>query len=178
MNISKKDTKSKNVVIPSEKMDGIIERTKGAIERINNNIYGEIKHPLATANQINNAYKHPFHENYKEEVMDTIDRLDVLEYDTDLFQNDVKNRSDISISQDNYERGEDFNIDMKDYDNFIIKIEDLVITDDKVLGKLRDSLLCIEFKVPLYKSESKLNEPGNQAGIFYDTFKYFKNITV
>jgi hypothetical protein len=97
-----------------------------------------------------------------------LDKLDVLEYDTEMavHNNDNRGNYNISISQDTIEKA-DFNIDMKDYDNFILKIEDLIVTDDKVLSKLKDN-------VPLFKADSNNTNKeanNNENGVFYDTFK-------
>jgi hypothetical protein len=34
-------TKARNLIIPPTKMDGIMERVKGAINRVESNVYGE-----------------------------------------------------------------------------------------------------------------------------------------
>jgi hypothetical protein len=55
-----------------------------------------------------------------------------------------------------------------------LKIEDVIVTDDKILSKLKDNLLYLECKVPLFKTDSNNTNKeanNNENGVFYDTFK-------
>jgi hypothetical protein len=161
-----KEPKARNLIIAPDRVEGIMEKTKGLLSRIENNLYGE-KVPIVLENQ--GTYFNPFQasQNKKEEYLNTLDRLDVLEYDTEIVPT-VKPVDNISASEDTIER-EDFNIDMKDYDNFILKIEDLIITDEKTLNLFKNNLLYLEFKVPLFKLDT--HDPSNPSGVYYDTFK-------
>jgi hypothetical protein len=116
-------------------------------------------------------FQNNLHPQKKDDYLDTLDKLDVLEYDTEMGVNNNDHRGD--YNKDTIEK-EDFNIDMKDYDNFILKIEDLIVTDDKMLSKLKDNLLYLECKVPLFKADkNKTNKEANnnENGVFDDTFK-------
>jgi hypothetical protein len=171
-------SKARNLIIPPDRVDGIMEKTKGILNRIDSNLYGD-KVPIILPEPSNNAYVNPFQATgnnmKKEDYLDTLDKLDVLEYETEFMhqygEHNNKNDVNISASQETIER-EDFNIDMKDYDNFILKIEDLIITDDKTLGLFKNVPLYLECRVPLFKINSGTIEPGcNPNSIYYDTFK-------
>jgi hypothetical protein len=138
-----------------EIVDNMMQRTKNLIDNINvtpiDNVIFERK-----------GYIDPFQrENIRIDDFDTIDKLAVLEYESECCQKREVN--EISISQEN--EPHEFNIDIREYDNFILKIDNLVISDQKMLSQLRDNLLYLECKVPLFKRKDETN------GVYYDTFK-------
>lgn len=131
-------------------LDDVLEKGKKILDYFNNNNHQEI------------TYQNPFTLKAPEDEVDSIDRINLLEYS--LLGNEEKKKvekneiSDYEVS-DHYEgRNSVFNI--KDFNNFIFKIEDLVLQNDKY----KKDLLYIECKVPLFPSNGKL---------IYDTFKYF-----
>jgi hypothetical protein len=149
--------KAKKLMVLEEKVDGIMGRTKDLVNRINNNLYSEIPVTIPTQK----TYVNPFVAS-NEEYLDTLDKLNVLEYDIETIE-----ERNLSMSDDTVDR-EDLAIDIKHYDTLILKIEDLVMTDDRTLGQFKNNLLYIECRVPLFKAER--TAIGN-TDVFYDTFK-------
>ena len=128
-----------------------------------------------------NLYTNPFSTVKKEidecEEMDTLDRIELLEYSQEFkFTKDkLKEKDSISISNDsNFFSNNHNEMNIKDYDNFILKIEDLSILDEKVLNQLKQNLIYIECRVPLFKSDDMNNDINTP--LFYDTFKYIRLI--
>jgi hypothetical protein len=154
----------KNKPQPGEtKIENIWEKGK-KLEKFLNSIYD---------NNINegagNLYMNPFSTVKKvdeDDQLDTLDKIGLLEYSQEFdknYNNQYHQHND-SISE-SIESGLINNgvVDIKDYDNFILKIEDLSFTDEKILNKIKSDVLYIECKVPLFKKD--------RAELFYDVFK-------
>ena len=158
------EIKSKTISKKTDKIDSVYEKGKKLMEKINSNLY-DISNKPKYDNYIN-----PFEaaQKIKDEEFDTIDKIDILEYDYEFLKKEEQIEK--SISQD--EESDVHNIDMKDYDNFIFKIEDLIISDHKTLNLFKDNLLYLECRVPLFKIDNNTNNnEKNLNGVFYDTFK-------
>ena len=102
-----------------------------------------------------------------------LERADLLEYSTEFNKEKIKNNeisfSNLNESVSNNTDGEKGNINIRDYENIVMKIDNILITEEKTLKILKDNLIYLECKVPLFKVERK-NEP-DVHNIFYDTFK-------
>ena len=134
-----------------EIVDNMLAKTRKLIDNIN---------VTPIDNMIRHNYIDPFQrEKVAIEDFETIDKIAVLEYDCNPCPK--KEENEVSISQEN--DFQELNIDIREYDNFILKIDNFVISEQKILNQLRDNLLYLECKVPLFKNESD--------GVYYDTFK-------
>lgn len=160
-------------------LDNIIERTKKAMNIVNNNLYGleNINRPTQGVN----SYKNPFasegyDNNLDKEIDNTLDRINLLEYShesrTERKITETMTEDDSSIDKIN-------DLDLKNYDNFILKIEDLYIIDERLLKNNKNNPLYLECRVPLLKNENQVqNEVLNNQkyNLFYDTFKIFNKL--
>ncbi len=102
-----------------------------------------------------------------------LERAELLEYSTEL-NNDKNKKNDISFSNlnesiSNNTEADKGNINIRDYENIVLKIDNIVITEEKSFKLLKENLIYLECKVPLFKAERK-NAPDID-NIFYDTFK-------
>lgn len=166
------------------KIDGILERSKKLKELMNTSLFDK---PIITKipNKDIIGYINPFHTEKKEseDRLTTLEKIELLEYSGEFnFKYDNKHNkdnNDISMSRDSNLKNMD-DIDIKDYDNFVFKIEDLVLFDEKIITSLKNNLLYLECRVPLFKNTGKeqINIVDNQEGIFYDTFKYFITLII
>ena len=100
-----------------------------------------------------------------------LDQVDLLEYSTEL--NPEKKNNELSFSHLNESNSNDTennkgNINIRDYENIVLKIDNISISEEKTLKLLKDNLLYLECKVPLFKVDNKKDSLTN---IFYDTFK-------
>ena len=101
-------------------------------------------------------------------------------------------QDDSSILQEGGHQGQDTMVELRNIDNFILKIEELNIKNPKVLSQLKENIIYIECKVPLFKMDQVVNEQKdkkakeaknkdknqvntnqvqNDGMILYDTFK-------
>lgn len=139
---------------PETKIENILEKGK-KLENFINSIYDN---NLVIPQELN-----PFNIKTSREPQndfDTLDKIELLEYSREMEMN-TKEDKDREISQSNDTEQSERNFNIKDYDNFIFKIETLKISDEKTFKVLKDDLLYLECKVPLYANE----------GIYHDTFK-------
>jgi len=102
-----------------------------------------------------------------------LERAELLEYSTEL-QNDKIKKNEISFSNlnesiSNQADTDKGNINIREYENIVMKIDNIIITEDKALKILKENLIYLECKVPLFKAERKNSPEVNN--IFYDTFK-------
>ena len=125
----------------SKKLDEVLEKGKKILDYFD-------RLPL--------PYVNPFSE--KNEPLDTLDHIDVLEY-SKLTERQSASIS-LSESQSTVRQG----LNLKEYDTILLKIEDLSLTPDLV-KKFDHSPICIECKVPLYIKQKETQQ------FFYDTFK-------
>lgn len=102
-----------------------------------------------------------------------LERAELLEYSTEMNpEKDKKNEisfSNLNDSLSNHADANKGNINIKDYENIVLKIDNILVTEEKSLKMLKENLIYLECKVPLFKAERK-NTP-NVNNIFYDTFK-------
>lgn len=102
-----------------------------------------------------------------------LERAELLEYSTELHNEKAKKNeisfSNLNDSLSNHADAEKGNINIKDYENIVMKIDNITITDEKSIKTLKENLIYLECKVPLFKAERK-NAP-DVNNIFYDTFK-------
>ena len=125
-----------------------------------------------------------------------MEKADLLEYSTELNYNYAKKGAEDSsilnlensINISNSDRENKINI--KDYENIVMKIDNITITEEKTFKQLKENLIYLECKVPLFKVDRKIkksneenkNQKQNQnkeeeqmipekENIFYDTFK-------
>jgi len=54
---------------------------------------------------------------------------------------------------DNHEHGGDNMVELRNIDNFILKIEELKIQNPKIMAQLKENIIYIECKVPLFKMD-------------------------
>jgi len=102
-----------------------------------------------------------------------LERAELLEYSTEINPEKAK-KNEISFSNLNeslsyhtdVNKG---NINIKDYENIVMKIDNILITEEKSLKFLKENLIYLECKVPLFKAERKNTLDVNN--VFYDTFK-------
>jgi hypothetical protein len=102
-----------------------------------------------------------------------LERAELMEYSTE-FNNEKGKKNEISFSNlneslSNHADAEKGNINIKDYENIVMKIDNVAITEEKSLKNLKENLIYLECKVPLFKAETKNALDINN--IFYDTFK-------
>jgi hypothetical protein len=150
------------------KLDNVLERGKKFLDFMSSNLYESNLKLTQTKDLKGNLYSNPFSTVKKEdhEHMDTLDRIELLEYSQELSnhkQNEMKDSISIS-NESNFNNIGSNTVNIKDYDNFILKIEDLSILDQKVFADTKQNLTYIECKVPLFKAD--------EMSLFYDTFKY------
>jgi hypothetical protein len=114
-----------------------------------------------------------------------LEKADLLEYSTELnlnydkkkgaYDNDNDDSSfsnlqnSINISNSDKEN----KINIKDYENIVMKIDNITITEEKTYKQLKENLIYLECKVPLFKVEKKTsfvnnnnqekNKPQNQG---------------
>jgi hypothetical protein len=129
-------------------LDDVLEKGKKILDYLNDRNFQEV------------PYENPFTLKANEDEVNSIDRINLLEYS--LMENVNKKVEKNEISD--FEESIHYNNPMciKDFSNLIFKIEDFVLQNDKILNK--KDLLYIECKVPLFLANGKL---------IYDTFKYF-----
>ena len=159
---------------PANKIDNIIEKGKNLIEKLNNKIVYA---------QPNSFYLNPFSKvgNIDDDEynnLNTLDKIELLEYSGADFNSDDKQviKKDSISESDQMSFLNDININIKEYDNFILKIEDLKIQDTNILSGLNQNLIYVECRVPLFSVEGcqdvdqgrNLNPLNN---LYYDTFK-------
>jgi len=159
---------------PANKIDNIIEKGKNLIEKLNNNIVYA---------QPNSLYLNPFSkvgviDDDEYNNLDTLDKIGLLEYSGADFNSDDKQafKKDSISESDQMSFLNDININIKEFDNFILKIEDLKIQDSNILSSLNQNLVYVECRVPLFHVEKcqdvdqgrNLNPIDN---LYYDTFK-------
>ncbi len=138
-----------------EIVNTMMDRTKKVIDNIKVT-------PIDNVMFDRQTYLDPFQrEKVNFEDFETIDKIAVLEYESKCCPK--KEDNEISITQDN--EPHEYNIDIREYDNLILKIDNLIISEQKILSQLRDYLLYLECKVPLFKTKEDSN------GVYYDTFK-------
>lgn len=97
-----------------------------------------------------------------------------------------------SFTNSNFSEKEN-KINIKAYENIVMKIDNVTITEEKTLKQLKENLIYLECKVPLFKVDKKTNNNPEQEknkknkneqdqneqqekekekeNIFYDTFK-------
>ncbi len=168
----------KNTVGKTSIIDNIIERGRKAVNMINSNLYGDDVLPKQT--QVLTSYRNPFASDKLDRganIDNTLDRINLLEYSHESKLT-VKETETITDEESSLDKINDF--DLKNYDNFILKIEDLVMIDETILKNRKDNPLYLECRVPLLKNESHnahneiLSNPNNN--LFFDTFKIFNKI--
>jgi hypothetical protein len=152
-------------------LDEVLQKGRKILDYFNTNLYESTMNinssPLLPADK---NYSNPFTtgKNLAGHEFDTLDRVELLHYSisSKLGEKDNydKERHEISQSEQSIIEGGNNNLNFRDFDNFILKIEDLIILDEKTLSNLnKNGLVYIECKVPLFK--------GQEAQMFYDTFK-------
>jgi len=150
-------------------IENIIERGKSLMDKLNNNISGS---------QPECFYLNPFSAklgNINEDVndnLDTLDQIELLEYSrADIIPNEKPNRKDSISDSEQISDIQELNMNIRDYDNFILKIEDLKIISTNILSKINSqNLIYIECKVPLFKIDEQ-GDKNTETKMFYDTFK-------
>lgn len=108
---------------------------------------------------------------------DMLDRAHLMEYSTEFNNNQNKENnsfSNLNDSVSNTTEKETGDINIREYENIVLKIDNISIIEEKTLKILKENLIYIECKVPLFKSEQKNDEESQN--IFYDTFKYYIKI--
>jgi len=132
-------------------LDDVLEKGKKILDYLNDRNYQEV------------PYENPFTLKAKEDEVDSIDRINLLEYS--LMENKIQKVVEKNEISD-FEESHHYNspISIKDFNNLIFKIEDLIM-NDKFSNK--KDLLYIECKVPLFLANGQL---------IYDTFKYLIDV--
>jgi hypothetical protein len=62
-------TKARNLIIPPTKVDGIMERVKGAINRVESNVYGESMMMAASGAPYVNPFQDNLHPQKKDDYL-------------------------------------------------------------------------------------------------------------
>lgn len=173
-------TNNKNTVAKISIIDNIIERGRKAVNMINSNLYGDDNVHKQT--QVITSYRNPFSSDKVDrggDIDNTLDRINLLEYSHES-KHTVKETETITDEESSIDKINDF--DLKNYDNFILKIEDLIIIEEKLLKNKKDSPMFLECRVPLLKNESyKTNNEiltNQYYNLFFDTFKIFNKLPV
>lgn len=163
--------------VKPNQLDEVLQKGRKILDYFNTNLYES-----STGMNINSSpllpadknYTNPFTsgkniKNIDQNEFDTLDRVELLQYSmsSNLGQNDKeRERHEISQSEESIYEGGNRNgtLNFRDFDNFILKIEDLIILDDKTLTNIsKNGLVYIECRVPLFR--------GQDVQMFYDTFK-------
>lgn len=160
-----------------QQFNHILNKGKKLIDKINNNLYEkEEVSTFKVNNNFDNPYINPFQnviDDDQEATKNThnlFDKIELMNYSVEdiATKNLETEEADEQYSNISKQTLLNENINIKDYNNFDIKILNFEVFNKKYfsnfLNNIKTSILCLECKVPLFKTE-------NTNNVFYDTFK-------
>ena len=191
---NKKNIKTKDNKDKEDKFENLINKAKHYMDKVENYLYGDDnryinpndkRNASPKRNNLNNK------NNHDEDKLNSLDNIDLLEYSQNLKSSITDLDEKSIVVEDKKQNNENKQMDIRNIDNFLFKIEELTIKNPKIFSQLKDNIIYLECKVPLFKMEQKIRDRDkdkdrdnkvqdstnknqlnvNDGLILYDTFK-------